>query len=121
LAKNNLVFSLTIDQHSSEPWKIIDRSLHDHLSIHRFEITRREGDDGNSFNSLSWDVLGQAKKNKDRFDFKSGLVGLADFTTEFLSRQALDVPIYPDRPKVPCLLLGTRSCSFNQLLAHLHL
>ncbi|KAF8332195.1 hypothetical protein F5887DRAFT_1080942 [Amanita rubescens] len=106
LFKNELAFRLKIGQHRSELWKIIDRSLHEHLTNHGFQITRRDGDNGNSFNKLSWDVLGQSKKTRDRLDFKSGLVGLAGFTLEFLSREAINVPLYEGGPKVPCLFLA---------------
>lgn len=96
---------------------MIDRSLHDHLTIHGFKITRREKDNGNDFNALSWDVLGQ----KGQGPFKPGLVLEDGFTVEFLSKQAILLRIDPDQPKVPCLLLGMRpALSLYLLFAHPH-
>jgi hypothetical protein len=104
----------------SEPWQIMDRSLHVHLNLHRLHITRREGDDGNSFNTLSWDVLGQAKKSKDKLDFKPGLAVQGDFTLGFLVKEAIDVPMHEGGPKVPCLLLGRQPSRHSDCYPHLH-
>ena len=120
LSKNNLVFSVKIDEHSSEPWQQINHSLHAHLNIHGIKITRREEDDGNSFYTLSWDVLGQPTKSKDQLNFKSGLVVDGDFTHEFLAREAIDVQIKEGGPKVPCLLLGRQPSCHSIQYPHLH-
>lgn len=120
LSKNNLVFSVKIDEHSSEPWQQINHSLHAHLNIHGIKITCREEDDGNSFYTLSWDVLGQPTKSKDQLNFKSGLVVDGDFTHEFLAREAIDVQIKEGGPKVPCLLLGRQPSCHSIQYPHLH-
>ena len=105
----------------SEPWQAMDHSLHEHLNNHRFKITHREGDDGSSFNTLSWDVLGQLKKSKDKLNFKSGLVMEGDFMVKFLAREAIDVQMHEGGPKVPCLLLSRHPSSHSICYPHLHL
>jgi hypothetical protein len=120
LSKNNLVFSVKVDEHTSEPWQIIDHALHVHLDIHGFKITHREGDDGKSFNMLSWDIFGQVKKSKDKLDFKLGLVVDDDLTLEFLTAEAIEVPIDKGGPKVPCLLLGRQPSCHSIYHPHLH-
>ena len=121
LSKNNLVFSVKFDEQGSELWQTIDHSLHVHLNIHGIKITRCEGDDGKSFNALSWDVLGQPKKSKDKLDFKSGLVGDSDFTLEFLAGEAIEVPIHEGGPKIPCLLLSRQPSRHSIYHPHLHI
>ena len=96
----------------------MDHSLHVHLNIHRFQIAHREGDDGNSFNTLSWDVLGQAKKSKDKLDFKQGLAVEGDFTLDFLVKEAINVQTHKGGPKVPCLLLGRQPSRHSDYYPH---
>jgi hypothetical protein len=106
LSRNNLVFCIEIRENAPNPWMAIDHTLKLHLDANEFKLTRPEDDDGNTFNSLAWDVLGKSKQKKAKFVFQVGLAGLAEFTTAFLTRQATEVRVQNNTSEAPFLLLG---------------
>lgn len=87
----------------------IDRALKSHLDANEFQLKHPDDDDGNTFNSLAWDVLGQSKQKKSKFVFQVGLAGLAEFTTEFLRKHATVVHVQTNTSEAPFLLLGQSS------------
>ena len=56
LINNKLVFPITLDRTTECPWEEINSAFHEQLSTHNFELKRRSGDDGKTFNCLSWDL-----------------------------------------------------------------
>jgi hypothetical protein len=87
-----------------EPWRVIDRVLHEHLSTHGFNLKRPDKDDGKTFNSLAWDVLGRKTKAQEKF--QTGLAALGNFTVQFLNQQATELKIESTGSKLSCVLLG---------------
>ncbi|KAF8325297.1 hypothetical protein F5887DRAFT_926200 [Amanita rubescens] len=104
LSKHNLIFPVNLTPDTPEPWKVIDRVLHEHLRTHEFKLKRSDKDDGNTFNSLAWDVLG--RKTKAQENFQTGLAALGNFTVQFLNRQATEVKIESTGRKLSCVLLA---------------
>ncbi|KAK2463726.1 hypothetical protein APHAL10511_004477 [Amanita phalloides] len=100
LQTHHLVFQVAVERAVSNPWKTIDAALGAHLKEYFFELARDEKDDGTNFYKLSWDILGR-KKNKGssaKVMYQVGLVGLEDFTFDFVCGQALPGVTTPDAP-----------------------
>ncbi|KAF8318314.1 hypothetical protein F5887DRAFT_1073440 [Amanita rubescens] len=108
LSRHNLVFHVELSQNAPNPWMTIDRALKLHLDANEFQLKRPDDDDGNTFNSLAWDVLGQSKSKQKRskWAFQVGLAGLAEFTTEFLRQHATIVLVQTNTREAPFLLLA---------------
>ena len=108
LNKHDLLFRVELDLDLSNPWKRINRSLHEHLTDNDYKLPLRLDDDGKEFSSLSWDVLVQVGKKKDRMIMNTGTAGRAQFTVQFLLQKAIKVQIeYNGIDRIcECLLLG---------------
>lgn len=106
LSKNNLVFHVTIPQTATDPWKIIDRALHEHLATHGIELRRRPGDVGEEFLCLAWDVMAPLKAKKGVITFQMGTAGPKSFTTDFLRQQILQVELQHEATTLPFILFG---------------
>ncbi|KAF8722469.1 hypothetical protein AX14_009789 [Amanita brunnescens Koide BX004] len=103
LSRHNLIFPVKLAPDTPEPWRVIDPVFHDHLRTHGFKLKRPEGDDGNTFNSLAWDVLG--RKPKAQENYQPGLATLHNFTVQFLNHQATEVKLESTGINLSCVLL----------------
>jgi len=108
LNKHDLLFRVELHQDVSDPWKQINRSLDEHLTDNSYQFPLRLDDDGKKFSTLSWDILVQVGRKKDDMVMKSGTVGRAQFTVQFLVQKAIKVQLeYNGIDRTcKCLLLG---------------
>ncbi|KAF8715326.1 hypothetical protein AX14_012620 [Amanita brunnescens Koide BX004] len=108
LNKHDLLFRVKLDLDVSNPWKRINRSLHEHLTDNDYKLPLRLEDDGKEFSSLSWDVLVQVGKKKDAMIMNTGTAGRAQFMVQFLLQKAIKVQIeYNGINRIcECLLLA---------------
>jgi hypothetical protein len=109
LSEHNLVFPVAISRDDIYPWKTINSTLHEQLGIHNYTFTLYDGDVGEQFTRLSWDILAQKKSRKGKnvkLTFQAGLAGPSTFTIQFLCEQALSVEIENPINDHPFILIG---------------
>jgi hypothetical protein len=116
LSENNLVFPIIIPHTTIyNPWQIIDRTLHEQLEMHGIQLPRRDGDVGDQFTRLSWDVMAPKKSRRGqivKYTFQTGTAGPTSFTADFLREQALPVDLGPQTTDVQFILIGLSLYSF---------
>ena len=106
LINNKLVFPITLDQTAERPWEEIDAAFHEQLSAHDFELKRRNGDDGKTFNRLSWDLMTKKKNKDNKIKYQGGMVDVSTFKVDLLSREAIQVNLQNETASFPFLFLG---------------
>jgi hypothetical protein len=109
LLEHHLVFLVIIARSESRPWEPINNALYEQLSKHGYVLTRRQGDVGQQFTRLSWDILAQKPNRKGKnvkHTFQAGIAGPASFTFDFLVEQG-ELPELEDPPNEhPFILIG---------------
>jgi hypothetical protein len=106
LINSKLVFPIMLDWATEHPWEEIDSAPHEQLSTHNFELKRRSGDDGKTFNRLSWDLMTKRKNKDHKIKYQGGMVDVSSFKVELLTQEAIQVNLQNETASFPFLFLG---------------
>jgi hypothetical protein len=118
LINNKLVFPITLDRTTERPWEEIDSAFHEQLSTHDFELKRRSGDDGKTFNRLSWDLMTKRKNKDNKIKYQGGMVDVSSFKIDLLTREAIQVNLQNETASFPFLFLGISPFITSLPLSH---
>ncbi|KAF8346155.1 hypothetical protein F5887DRAFT_916839 [Amanita rubescens] len=111
LLEHHLVFSVIIARSEGHPWEPINNALYEQLDKHGYVLTRRQGDVGQQFTRLSWDILAEKKNKKGKnvkHTFQSGIAGPTSFTFDFLDEQGTPVELENPANEHPFILIAPR-------------
>ena len=100
------MFPITLDQTTEHPWEEIDAAFHEQLSTHDFELKWCSGNDGKTFNHLSWDLMTKKKKKNNKIKYQGGMVDVSTFKVDLLSQEAIQVNLQNETASFPFLFLG---------------
>jgi hypothetical protein len=117
LIKSNLVFPVTLDRTQERPWEGINADFHEHLSTHGFDLKSRDGDDGKTFNLLSWDVMTKSKR-QEKIKYQGGKQDWQSFNVEFVSKEAIQVNLQNETNDKAFLFLGISPSQMILLSSH---
>jgi hypothetical protein len=77
---------------TEHPWQIINEKLLSHCDAQGFHLQKKEGDNGETFNSLSWDLLTQGQVRNGLAHYKTDQVFMLQFDVAYLQKMAVVDP-----------------------------
>ena len=92
LTEHHLVFDLTMPGDAEHPWRIINDNFLAHCVAQGLHLHRKEGDNGQTFNSLLWDLLTQGTVRDGVTHYKTQPCFAAGFSMAHLRRMAVVDP-----------------------------
>ena len=113
LTEHHLVFDLTMPGDMEHPWHIINDNFLAHCVVQGLHLHRKEGDNGQTFNSLSWDLLTQgAVWDGVIMHYKMQPCFAAGFSTAHLWRMAV---VDPETAQSKSLLILCKDLNIHSL------
>ena len=92
LNENQLAFEVTMPLGVLQPWRIINETLFSHCHDQALHLPKNDGDDGENFNRLSWDLLTEGTYRNGITYYKTQQVFMINFDVPYLQKMAVADP-----------------------------
>jgi hypothetical protein len=101
----HFTFRFSVPLADTPIWRSLDISLKAHLKENSFEMPLNRGDNGETYDNRSWELLHQSISRKDeKYTFRAVDVAVYDFTLDYLKKKAAASHPYKDKHQM--LVIG---------------